>query len=265
MNPNEPYHVVGRGNIPLVASIPHSSLHIPESLRESFLVSPEDLRRELLLVTDRFTDELYALPTGNMSGIAVVFDVCRVIVDPERFEDDTQEANAAFGRGVVYVKTLEGKPLRKVSFDDRESLLSIFYRPFHEALNAQVENALNRFGSCLFLDCHSFPSKPLTYESDYKSSLKRPDICIGTDDRHSPDDLVRKVEAYFKSNGLEVCINNPYQGTLVPTPYYRRNADVSALMIEINRSLYMNEETGQKTDGFTRTQELVAGLLKIVF
>ena len=47
--------------------------------------------------------------------------------------------------------------------------------------------------------------------------------------------------------------------------WYRRDKRVSAVMIEINRRLYMDETTGQKNAGFAETratvQSVVTGLV----
>ncbi len=74
-----------------------------------------------------------------------------------------------------------------------------------------------------------------------------------------------KISAHFEGNGLTVGINYPYSGTLVPSPYYKRDRRVSAVMIEINRKLYMNENTGERNEGFERTKELIRNLLNTLY
>jgi N-formylglutamate amidohydrolase len=48
------------------------------------------------------------------------------------------------------------------------------------------------------------------------------------------------------NRGLEVEVNRPYAGALVPDRWYQRDNRVSAVMIEINRRLYMNETMGKR-------------------
>jgi N-formylglutamate deformylase len=58
-----------------------------------------------------------------------------------------------------------------------------------------------------------------------------------------------------------VVLDYPFDGTFVPDRFYRQNKSVLALMIEINRSLYMNEMSGKKLPGFPQIQETFSDIL----
>jgi N-formylglutamate deformylase len=238
--------------------IPHSSTTIPDDVRRTFVLSDPALERELLRLTDRYTDELFSLDLLNV--IPVVFGVSRFVVDPERFADDAQEPMAARGMGAVYMATTEGAPLRaRLSGAQRAELLARFYEPHHAALEAATQTVLNASGHCLILDGHSFPDDPLP--CDLNQDRPRPEICIGTDPFHTSDYLATKAVKSFSAHGLDVAINRPYAGALVPAPWYRRDARVSAVMIEINRRLYMDEANGKKTADFAETLSIVRSVL----
>ena len=53
---------------------------------------------------------------------------------------------------------------------------------------------------------------------------------------------------------------------LLPQVYYRSDARMSAVMIEMNRRLYLDESTGQSLAGFDvcrhRLATMIAGLIK---
>ncbi len=72
----------------IVLHIPHARTEIPDDVRASFVVDDAQLERELLLMTDRFTDELFLVPPGVAT--AVVYPVSRLVCDPERFPDDAE-------------------------------------------------------------------------------------------------------------------------------------------------------------------------------
>lgn len=230
----------------MVLHIPHSSRVIPADVRPTFSLSDAELEAELIRMTDSYTDVLFQLPR---CAARVVFPVSRLVVDPERFVDDAQEVMAAKGMGVVYTRTSDGRLLRRaLSPESRRQLIRRFYEPHHEKLTRMVNDALGHSGRCLVLDCHSFPSIPLPYE--YDQSRERPDICIGTDDYHTPDWIAPAAEELFAVLGLRVLVNRPFSGALVPLVHYRKNPQVWSLMVEVNRSLYMNETTGNRSQVF---------------
>jgi hypothetical protein len=47
----------------------------------------------------------------------------------------------------------------------------------------------------------------------------------------------------------------------VPLKFYGRDRRISSIMIELNRKLYMDEETGEKRMSFPAIQRIAAGLL----
>jgi len=224
-------------NLPLVLHIPHASSVIPADLRETLLLDDDALGRELLAMTDWHTDRLFAFSGTE----AVIHQVSRLICDPERFVDDTREPMASFGIGVIYTKTHRLGILRQPpTQQEREALLNRFYRPHHARLEEAVSAVLDQFGWCLLLDCHSFPGRPLPYER----YAVRPDICIGTDQFHTPSYLAEKLVGLFREQGFATMIDQPFSGSIVPISRYRNDSRVVSVMIEVNRGLYMDEESG---------------------
>jgi N-formylglutamate deformylase len=166
-----------------VIHLPHAATRVPLEVRDQFVLTDEQLGDEIRLMTDHLTDELFAVPEAM--ALAVRFPVSRLVVDPERFESDEQEPMAARGMGVLYERTCRQTLLRRpLTPPERQALLDRWYRPHHAALTAAVATVLQSRDSCLIIDAHSFPAAPLPYETD--QDLDRPDICIGSDDFHTP-------------------------------------------------------------------------------
>jgi N-formylglutamate amidohydrolase len=142
-----------------VVHIPHASLVVPDDVATDLLLTPAELEHELLVMTDRYTDELFALPASFAT--TVVFPVSRVVVDPERFVDDASEPMAKKGMGVVYARTSSGRPLRRPpSADQRRHLLTRFYEPHHAALTSAVEAALAAHGTLPVARWTQLPDAP---------------------------------------------------------------------------------------------------------
>lgn len=236
---------------PIILNIPHSSTVIPADLRGRFV--PANLAKELRVMTNFYTDELFRL----RGAASVVAKVSRLVVDCERFRDDADEEMARVGMGAVYTRTSDGSELIVPDAEYRERVLRRFYDPFHEELAAVTGTAIARFGSALIVDCHSFASRPLPFERD----KRRPDICIGSDPYHTPQALVRLAVQFFEKKGYATAVNSPFAGALVPKPFFCREPRVQSLMIEVNRSLYMEEFLCAKNAGFARLQAHISEFL----
>ena len=237
-----------------ILHIPHSSTRIPREERGDIHLSDEALKDELLRMTDWYTDELFKLPDNI--AIPVVFPVSRLVVDPERFEDDAQETSSRWGMGVIYTKTSQGHRLRDTPTpQERRQLLASYYRPHHAQLAACVKNRLKRHNKALVVDCHSFPSMPQPYEENQNAI--RPDICIGTDDFHTPNWILKQLLEALEAEGFVCELNSPFSGALVPMDYYQKDKSVSSVMIEVNRGLYLDESSGQKGTHFIEVRNSI--------
>lgn len=224
----------------VVLHIPHDSLVIPDDVRPQFLLMDPDLELELLRMTDHLTHALFAEPCAEATVVRA--PVSRLVVDVERFPDDALEPMAARGMGAVYEVTSHLAPLRRrLSPEERQALMRAWYLPHHEQLEAAVAAAVDRYGRCVVIDCHSFPSVALPYERA-DPEVARPDICIGTDDFHTSHALAEEFVSAFRCQGWSVGVNEPFSGALVPSSRYRMDRRVAAVMVEVNRRLYLREE-----------------------
>jgi N-formylglutamate deformylase len=239
----------------MVIHVPHSSQYIPAEYRDDFILSESELKAELLRITDHYTDELFDIP----GVVTHINQISRLVMDPERFRSDADEPIAKKGMGFAYTHTSQGKLLRVLSAAKRDQILSELYDPYHIALTNKVDRILAANDSCLILDAHSFPSKPLPYEDS--QSEERPDICLGYEEIHLAPQVLQLVRQYFLKNQLTVSLNKPFAGSLVPMKYYRLDSRVQSLMVELNRSLYMNEENGEKLPSFSELRDLIHGFI----
>ena len=220
----------------LIFHIPHASMRIPNSLREQFLLSDDELENELLKMTDHSVDELFASSIYHR----VISDVSRMVCDVERFVDDAIETMAQRGMGVIYKKTHDDKALRReLSLLEREHLIRKYHYENQTRMERIIKEALMANGIALVIDCHTFSSKPLP--CDMRQSTPRVDFCIGTDSFHTSLELIRVISSYFCEHGYRVKLNSPFEGTYIPHRYNHKDERVESIMIEIHRTLYMDE------------------------
>lgn len=241
----------------IILHIPHSSQHIPEEIRDQFLLSDRELKEENRRIVDHFTDELF----NNKNLFKIVSPVSRLVCDVERFKDDEKEPMSKIGMGMIYTMALDGTKLRREMTDfEKDSIVEKYYDYPQSLMNRKVEEYLINKNKTLIIDCHSFPSEPFPYEEVIISP--RPDICIGTDSFHTPEKLQIFVFEYFSKLGYSVSINHPFQGCYVPNGYYQKNEKVESIMIELNRSLYMDEGTCTKNNQFPKLKMEIDKLLE---
>ena len=166
----------------IILHVPHSSTTIP--LTDGYVINDEAMAKEMLKLTDWYTDDLF----DSDENVMIKANFSRIFCDPERFTDDSQEIMAQFGMGVLYEKNDDGELMRVVTPELRERILKDYYWTHHAKLSDAVNKQLQLYGKALILDCHSYPSKP--FKRDLDKSSNRPDFNIGTDDFHTPAPLI---------------------------------------------------------------------------
>ena len=242
----------------VVLHIPHSSRRVPAEERQAILVDNTELNGELLRMTDAYTDELF--PITPVEAGRVIFPLSRLVCDVERFPSDENEPMAARGMGVTYTRTSMGGVLRaQPDPADRQKCLDRWYWPHHSKLEHLVKEVAERSGVCLIVDCHSFPSVALPYELDQASP--RADICIGTDSFHTPWAVRDAIVAAAEADGYSVAVDAPFSGALVPLSSYRKDHRILSVMIEVNRRLYMEEDSGKKKHGLGKVCAILGRLV----
>lgn len=253
----------------LVLNIPHASTNIPEEFmppqmwhnRASSKRKYQEHARPLI---DYYTDELFSVEDKRINPI--VFDLCRTLCDVERMVNDPLEAD---GYGIVCSQVMRHDPgATKCSVDydpaqyrQNQSLLLRYLDYQHRLAKTIVKASYDKQSlhpnSVLLIDCHSFSSMP-TALCDPGPEDEQVDICIGyNDDSTLPAaEIIDMVVRHFEDLGYRVGRNTPFSHSKTvecPVPYH-------SLMIEVNKRCYMNEQTLEKTDGFTRLRRAILSL-----
>ena len=233
----------------VIFHVAHDSTVIPDPVRDQFLLNDVELDIELIRMTDHLTYDLICgfSPEANI----VRAPLSRLVVDVERFENDELEPMAKIGMGAVYRVTHDLRHLRRaITFEERQHLIEKWYGPHHERLTQAVDKALDMSDQALVIDIHSYPSRARPYEA-FQQAV-RPEICIGSDPAHTSNQLADNALNIFRNAGLTVGLNTPFSGALVPIKHYGKDKRVSAVMLEIRRDLYLNEETGKANGNYAQ-------------
>ncbi len=254
---------------PFFVTIPHSGETIPsEAPWLGSLPAPVLLRD-----VDRFVDQLYKSAIEQHCIPHITATCHRYVIDLNRLADDYDQdsvAGASLPSGThpkglhwsvtTFGERLISQPMPKALHD---LLVKNYYEPFH----AQMKQMVQKFaaGKQIFhLDLHSMPSQGTAMHND--PGQKRADIVVS--DFHGKSarkDFVDAVIEAYKGQGFEVAYNWPYFGGGITQMYGRPEQGHHTVQVELNRSLYMNEDTKEKSDHFLAAQTKLSQALSKIF
>lgn len=245
--------------LPFVFNSPHSGRIYPRAFLEASRLDPMSLRRS----EDAYVEELFGFVTDLGAPLLhahfprAYLDVNRepYELDPVLFRDglphyaNTQSVRVVGGLGTIARIVAESDEIYREPLSVGAALERInrLYTPYHETLKKLLLTAQKEFGLAVLIDCHSMPSSPATDGGD------RPDFVLG--DRFGTScsaELTRLAANHLKGLGYKVALNKPYAGGYITEHYGRPHKGRHALQIEINRALYMDETTFEKSAGFPR-------------
>jgi N-formylglutamate deformylase len=227
----------GDARSPVIIHVPHASTFIPEHIMSQLLLNGDELQEELGLITDSLTNQLAQLACELSQLKPWIFEnkLSRLVFDPERFPDETEVMNQV-GMGVVYTKTSDLKPLRHISEAESAAIVDHYFKPYSSAFQELVTERLEAIDRVVIVDLHSYPLQASEYEL-FKES-PRPELCLGVDDFHTPNWLIKLVKEAFSEWG-SIDVNTPFVGTYVPLAYYSKDPRVLSTMLELRRDTYL--------------------------
>jgi formiminoglutamase len=185
--------------LPLLISMPHAGLFVPESLQSDCLLTTEQIVED----GDEFAFEIYA-PLKDKVAAFISTDIARAVLDMNRQEDDI------FKDGVIKTHTCWDIPIWQRPLDETIllQLIESYHRPYHQQLSEFAKDS----DLILAIDCHTMA--PYGPPAGPDPGVERPQVCLGNVDGQScPSEwmniLKSAFQAYFPG---EVAINQPFSG-----------------------------------------------------
>ncbi len=235
--------------LPFFISCPHSGEKTPP---EANWLNEKD-KITLLRDIDRFVDVFYR-PIAKELDVPFIYSPWnRYVIDLNRLPGDVDKdsvkdhanSSGTFTTGLHWVKTSIGEELMStpISKELHDILVAAYFEPFHKSIQAHFDyHRLQGHRRVFHLDAHSMPS--LGTEIHRDPGERRKEIVISDQDGTSCDPKFRDliVDSY-KSAGFEVALNWPYKGGRITQTYGNPAAGRHTIQVEINRAIYMNEET----------------------
>lgn len=254
--------------LPLVFDSPHSGKIYPEDF--GHICTMEDLQR----AEDMYVDELFScVPAYGGSLLCAEFprsyiDVNRTIddIDPDLVDERNWPA-ATMGRivptsrsdaGIGLIRRLvkPGMPLynRKLGASEIHNRIHRYYIPYHKKLEELIESAHYNFGEVWHINCHSMPfssARPHMPIGMNGHAPRHADFVLGDRDGTTADlHFTHALRDFLKSLGYAVTINDPFKGVELIKRYANPARGRHSVQIEINKALYMDEESCEKNKNF---------------
>lgn len=231
---------------PVVVEVPHASVAVDPRSLATLRVSAHSIGQD----ADLYVDELYR-DAPSLGATLLVARVSRYVCDLNRSEsdiDDRAVQGAARGQpaphGLIWRQSTLGQPaleqpLSRREFERRRDGI---YRPYHQRLRELLERKRERFGFALLLAAHSMPSRGRQGHRDM--GTPRADVVPGSRGRTTAGArAIDLPDALARARGWSVAHDEPYRGGFTTAHYGKPAERVHAIQVELNRALYMNEDT----------------------
>ena len=262
-------------SIPLIIDSPHSGTEYPLDFNHQ-----ADLVK-LRQAEDTYVNELYEY-VSSIGGVFIEAKFPRSYIDPNRSEsdfifEDLKETNnnaceikfnptikSELGIGLIWLRIPpNGEPMYKdkITLKSLMNRVNIYHRPYHKTLKNKLSETYRKFGKFYHVNAHSMQNQA-TAMSDQSQGTIRPDFVIG--DREGTSCKRRFTDLivdFLRGLNYSVDINYPYKGMELVKAYSDPLENKNSVQIEVNRKLYMNEKTREKTKNFKILQKNLEKLI----
>lgn len=253
----------------VVFASPHSGREMPEGFLEGSILDLQQIRSS----EDAFVDELYSAAPA-LGAPLFIAKASRAFVDLNRSADEldpsliegltrkTTNPRVVSGLGVIPRVVANGRHIYqgKLTLAEAHARISGYWRPYHDGLQAMIDDTARAFGEVILVDCHSMPHEAL---DNVNTDGGRPDIVIG--DRFGAscrEDISERIATAFAARGFRVARNVPFAGAFITQHYGRPSIGRHAIQIEINRALYMDEKRIEPNAHFDQVRSLITDTLR---
>ena len=263
------------GTSALVLDSPHSGTQYPAD----FLFSCDALA--LRRAEDTHVDKLYDFaPSLGIHWVEAYFprsyldanrnttEIDETLLDapwPGAIETDAiAMSKIRLGKGLIWRSTDDGLPIysRRLSVAEVQARVVNCWQPYHAAIQSAIDAAHAQHGYSVHINCHSMPAIASSNATDFPGEAHA-DFVVGDRDGTTANPALSKLVCdHLHSLGYSVAYNHPYKGVELVRRYSNPAAQRHSIQLEINRKLYMDEETLDITPGFAALKANLRSLVE---
>ena len=227
-----------QGRVPLLISLPHVGTELPPELHDRLV--PRALASE---DTDWHLERLYRPLAEKLGASLIVPRYSRYVIDLNRPPDDQPlYPGAAGGTGLVPTHFFTSEPLyRDGAAPDAAEVAArreACWRPYHEALAAELERLRAAHGRALLFDGHSIRSElPWLFDGEL------PALNLGTADGASCAPAITEGLGALLAGQAQFSqvVNGRFKGGYITRHYGQPGRGVHAVQLEMCQRCYMDE------------------------
>lgn len=227
-----------RGIAPLLVSLPHDGAALPDDIVARMTPAARGVPD-----TDWHVSRLYAF-AGELGASIIAPKYSRYVVDLNRPPDDVSLYPGQNTTGLCPLVQFSGEkiylPGLEPSSDEITSRVERYWRPYHEALAAEIARIKATHGRVVLWEGHSIRSVvPFLFEG------RLPDFNLGTANGASCSaDLQRRLVGVLEAQrDYSFVINGRFKGGYITRHYGKPELGVEAIQLELAQCNYMDEAT----------------------
>ena len=255
----------------VVFALPHSGRDYGVSFLNQSILDKISIRSSEDAFLDQLTDgiEKYGAPK-------IIANAPRAFIDLNRSTDELDPAlisgiknnirspRISSGLGVIPRVVSHGREIYrgKLSLEQAQSRIEYYWKPYHKDLANLLKRAQSIYGQSLLIDIHSMPHEAVSTQSSF---IRAPEIIVGDRFGMSSDpEFTNLIVSILKQHGFRVAKNTPFAGAFITKHHGKIKERSHAIQLEIDRSLYMDEERISPNSGFKKLKsQLFPALIQI--
>ncbi len=246
------------GDTALLVSLPHVGTMIPDDLRGNYVARALQVED-----TDWHLEQLYAFVRELGAGL-IVPRFSRFVIDLNRPPENTPMYAGANNTELCPTRFFTGDALYRAGQEPDGAEITrrrdTYWRPYHDALRAELDRIHARHGQALLFDGHSIKSElPWLFEG------KLPDLNLGTASGTSCAPALRTAlqQVLQSQTRFSQVVDGRFKGGFITRSFGRPAAGRHAVQLEMCWSTYMREQPPYLVDP-VRAQALAPLLRTLV-
>ncbi len=265
------------GTTPLVLDSPHSGVIYPADF--NYACDLATLRQ----AEDTHVEKLYDFAPGlGVAWVEALFPRAYLDANRNTTEIDVSLLDAPWpgpveadpvvmskvrlGKGLIWRATDDGEPIyqRSLSVDEVHARIAACWQPYHAAVAQAIDAAHARHGYSIHINCHSMPAVASTFATDFPGEVHADFVVGDRDGSTAGAALTQRICRHLQGLGYSVSCNHPYKGVELVRRYSNPGQHRHSIQLEINRKLYMDEQTLEVNDGFAGLQASLRSLVALL-